>query len=78
MVNYYKGGRKMIIGNNILTAIGLFLTCGIMLLGMVAAYPAVKAYNKGRNFAIWYSFSILFLPIALVSSAFIKEKKTLE
>ena len=68
----------MIIGSNILTAFGLFITCGIMPLGMGAAYPAVKAYNKGRNFAVWYSFSILFLPIALIISVFIKDKKELQ
>ncbi|MDT8717007.1 hypothetical protein IAI10_10090 [Clostridium sp. 19966] len=66
----------MIIGNNIFTAIGLFLTCGLMLLGLFATYPAVKAYEKGRNFATWYFFSFLALPIALIASIIIKEEQS--
>lgn len=41
----------MMIGNNILTAVGLFSTCALMILALFATYPAVKAHEKGKNFA---------------------------
>lgn len=62
----------MIIGDNVFTAIGLFITLGLMLLGLLATYPAVKAFNKGRNFIKWYIFSALLFPIALIVSFIIK------
>lgn len=62
----------MIIGDNILTAIGLFSTCGLMILGLLATYPAVKAYEKGKNFGKWYIFSVLLFPVALIASCLIK------
>lgn len=64
----------MIIGNNVLTAVGLFLTCGLMLLGLFATYPAVKAYEKGRNFSTWYFFSLLLFPVALIAAFVIKKE----
>jgi len=63
----------MIIGDNFFTAIGLFSTCCIMAVGLLATYPAVKAYGKGRNFVKWYLFSILLLPVSLVASHCIKK-----
>lgn len=65
----------MIIGNNIFTAFGLFITCGLMLLGLFATYPAVKAYEKGKNFGNWYVFSLLLFPVALIAAALIKEEE---
>jgi len=62
----------MIIGNNSFTAIGLFTTCGLMILGLLATYPAVKAFEKGRNFVKWYIFGVLLLPVAIIASFFIK------
>jgi len=62
----------MIIGDNILTAIGLFSTCGLMILGLLATYPAVKAYEKGKSFGKWYLFSVLLFPVALIASCLIK------
>ena len=73
-MNCYKE-KKIIIGNNIFTAIGLFSTFGLMLLGLFATYPAVKAYEKGRNFAKWYFFTLLLLPVALISVFVIKKEK---
>ncbi len=64
----------MLIGNNVLTAAGLFTTCGLMVLGLLSTYPAVKAYKKGRNFVKWYVFSVLLFPAALVASFAIKAK----
>ena len=64
----------MIIGNNIFTAIGLFSTCGLMLLGLFATYPAVKAHEKGKNFVKWYFFSLLIFPVALISAFVVKEE----
>jgi len=61
-------------GNNIFTAIGLFSTCGLMLLALFATWPSVKAYQKGRNFVKWYVFSLLLFPIAFVASLIIKTK----
>jgi hypothetical protein len=63
----------MVIGNNVLTAIGLFSTCGLMILGLLATYPAVKAYTKGHSFAAWYIFGVLLLPVAVVASLCIRE-----
>jgi hypothetical protein len=65
----------MVIGNNALTAIGLFSTCGLMVLGLISTYPAVKAYKKGRNFVKWYVFSVLLFPAALAASFAIKAKE---
>lgn len=64
----------MIIGNNIFTAFGLFITCGLMLLGLLATYPAVKAHEKGRNFGTWYLFSLLLFPVALITAFVIKKE----
>ena len=64
----------MVIGNNVYTAIGLFTTCGLMILGLLATYPAVKAYEKGRSFTKWYVISVLIFPAALIASFFIKAK----
>ncbi|KAF5076608.1 hypothetical protein DSECCO2_158620 [anaerobic digester metagenome] len=66
----------MIIGNNIYTAIGLFGTCGIMLLGLFSTFPATKAYGKGRDFAKWYLLSVLIFPVAFVASFVIKGKRS--
>ena len=62
-------------GNNAFTAIGLFSTCGLMLLALFATWPSVKACQKGRNLAKWYVFSILLFTIALAASFMIKEKR---
>ena len=62
----------MLVGNNIYTAVGLFSTCGLILLGLLSTYPAVKAYQKGRSFIRWYLFSVLLLPVAFIASFVIK------
>ena len=62
-------------GNNIYTAIGLFSTCGLMLLALFATWPSVKAYQKGRNFVKWYVFSVLLFPVALVAAFMIKVRR---
>lgn len=62
----------MVIGNNVYTAIGLFTICGLMLLGLLATYPAAKAYEKGRSFVKWYIFGILLFPVALIASLVIR------
>ena len=64
----------MMIGNNISAAIGLFSTCGLMVLGLLSTYPAVRAYEKGRNFMMWYIFGVLLFPVALAASFAIKSK----
>jgi hypothetical protein len=64
----------MVIGTNISTSIGLFATLGLMLLGLLSTYPAVKALGKGRNFIKWYIFSLVLFPIALIASFAIKDK----
>ncbi|MBZ4666483.1 hypothetical protein [Mahella sp.] len=65
----------MIIGPNFYTAVGLLGTLAFMLLGLFSTYPAVRAYEKGRNFAKWYIFSFFLFPIALVASIVINDKK---
>jgi hypothetical protein len=65
----------MVIGTNINTAIGLFCTLGVMLLGLLSTYPAVRAFGKGRNFIKWYIFSLVLFPVALVASFTIKGEK---
>jgi uncharacterized membrane protein len=65
----------MVIGANINTAIGLFTTLGLMLLGLISTYPAVRALEKGRNFIKWYIFSLALFPVALVASIVIKGNK---
>ena len=65
----------MVIGTNISTSIGLFCALGVMLLGLLSTFPAVKALGKGRNFIMWYIFSLLLFPIALVASFVIKDKE---
>ena len=65
----------MMIGNNIYTAIGLFGTCSLMLLGLFSTYPAVKAYEKGRNFVKWYFFSFFLYPVAFIASFIIKGER---
>jgi hypothetical protein len=62
----------MNIGANINTAIGLFAVLGLMLLGLISTYLAVKAFEKGRNFIKWYIFSLVLFPVALVASFVIK------
>jgi hypothetical protein len=47
-----------------------------MLLGLIATYPAVKAFEKGRDFVKWYLFSFFLFPFALVSSFFIEKKQS--
>jgi len=74
MAIYYEEGGDMMIGDNILTAIGLFSTCGLMILALLSTYPAVKAYQKGRNFIKWYVFSILVLPVAFIACFIIKPR----
>jgi hypothetical protein len=64
----------MLIGTNTYTAIGLFTTCGLMILGLLATYPAVIASGKGGNFVKWYVFSVLLFPIALIASFTIHAK----
>ena len=53
---------NLVIGTNYYTAIGLFGTCGIMLLGLFSTYPAIRAYEKGRSFLngiyLVFSFSL--------------------
>lgn len=62
----------MQIGDNLITAYGLFGVCGLILLALFASWPATIAFGKGRNFAVWYLFSFFLLPIALISSYTIK------
>lgn len=65
----------MEIGTNLYTAYGLFGTLTLMLLALLATWPAVRAYQKGRNFRKWYVFSVLLWPAALVASFLITPKK---
>jgi len=65
----------MLIGTNISTAIGLFVTLGLMLLGLLSTYPAVKASDKGRYFIKWYIFSLILFPVAFVASFAIKSNR---
>jgi hypothetical protein len=65
----------MQIGTNLYTAYGLFGTCTLMLLALLATWPAVRAYQRGRSFSKWYVFSILLWPAALVASFLITPKK---
>lgn len=65
----------MLIGTNFYTAIGLFGTCSIILLGLLSTYSAVKAFDKGRSFVKWYIFSFLLFPFALVMSSVIHDKR---
>ncbi len=62
----------MIIGSNPVAAIGLFTTCGLMLLGLLATYPAVVAYEKKHSFLTWYLFGVFLLPVAIIASRFLK------
>lgn len=68
----------MFIGNNSYTAIGLFITCGLMILSLLATYPATIAYKKGRNFAKWYVFSLFAFPIAFLVAYIINNKNQQE
>lgn len=63
----------MIIGTNYRTAIGLFGTLIIMLIGLFSTYPAIRAYESGKNFAKWYIFSFLLFPVALIASFFLQD-----
>ena len=65
----------MVIGTNTTTAMGLFATLGLMLLGLISTYPAVRALEKGRNFIKLYIFSLVLFPVALVASFAIKGEK---
>lgn len=65
----------MVIGANFYTAAGLFGTLGLMLLGLFSTYPAVRAFEKGRNFIRWYLFSFFLFPLALVLSFTINSTK---
>ena len=62
----------MSIGNNIYTAAGLFTVCYLMLLALLATYPASKAYAKGRPFFKWFVFGLLLLPVAFIAALAIK------
>jgi hypothetical protein len=64
----------MQIGDNFITALGLFGVCGLMLLALFATWPSTKAYQKGRNFRLWYAFSLLLFPVALIASFLIQVK----
>jgi ABC-type Mn2+/Zn2+ transport system permease subunit len=55
-------------GSNFLTAFGLFGTCGLMLLALFAAWPAMEAYQKGRDFRRWHFFSLFLFTVALIAS----------
>ena len=64
----------MQIGDNLITAYGLFGVCGLMLLALFAAWPATIAFKKGKNFAAWYLFGFFLLPVAFVASLKIKNQ----
>lgn len=65
----------MVIGTNIYTAVGLIVTCSLMLLGLFSTYPAIKAFENGRNFTKWYLFSFVLFPVALLASIMITDKQ---
>lgn len=65
----------MMVGANFYTAFGLFGVLGLMLLGLFSTYPAVRAFEKDRNFMKWYVFSLLLFPFAFVLSLIIHEKR---
>ena len=58
----------MQVGNNLYTAIGLLVTLGVMLIGLLATVPAVTAYEKGYRFGKWYVFGVLLLPVAIIAA----------
>lgn len=65
----------MVIGTNFYTVAGLFGALGFMLLGLFSTFPAVQAYEKGRNFIKWYLFSFFLFPLALILSFTIRSSK---
>lgn len=65
----------MQIGDNTYTLAGLFGTCGLILLALLAFWPAVNAFGKGRHFVAWYVFGFLALPVALAASYWVKPIK---
>lgn len=62
----------MNIDRNLLTAIGLFTTTGLLLMALLATYPAVIAYEKGRKFWPWYGFGLILWPLALLCALMLK------
>ena len=58
----------MQIGDNGYIAIGLFGTCGLILLALLAFWPATNAHRKGQDFFKWYLFGLFLFPVALISS----------
>lgn len=64
----------MQVGNNMITAYGLFGVCGLLLLALFATWPATLAYQKGRDFRQWYIFSFLLFPVALILAMRIKHR----
>jgi len=62
----------MNIDRNLLTAIGLFTTTGLLLMALLASYPAVIAYEKGHRFLPWYCFGLLLWPIAWICALLLK------
>jgi hypothetical protein len=72
----------MVIGNNVVTLAGLFTTCGLMILGLLATYPASKAYEKGRRFvngmSLAYCFSLRLSSLHLLLKQMSKNSSATE
>lgn len=65
----------MIFENDIYIAIELLVACGLIILALLAFWPALKAHRKGHDFIKWYIFGLLLFPVALIAAFMIKEKR---
>lgn len=64
----------MQIGDNAYIAIGLFGACSLILLALLAFWPAMKAHRKGRDFIKWYLFGLFLFPAALIASFLMRDR----
>jgi len=65
----------MMFENDMYIAIELLVACGLIVLALLAFWPALKAYRKGRDFIKWYLFGLFVFPAALIASFIIKDER---
>lgn len=65
----------MMFENDMYIAIELLVACGLIVLALLAFWPALKAHRKGHDFIKWYLFGLFVFPVALIASFMIKDER---
>jgi len=60
------------------SVIGILVRSVLFFAAMVGIVPAVIAAQRGRNFALWWAFGTVLIPVALPMAFLLRQRRSLK